>query len=352
MKRIKIGTKYVGSDEPCLIMLDAGVNHNNDVERAKLLIRKAKEAGADVIKFQTYKAETITTKKAPRYWNSKLDTDGGGTQFDTFSKIDDLPLEAYSEMKKLCEELDIIFSSTPFNLTDVEFLAKLDLAVYKVSSSDIVYSQLIKEVASIGKPVILSTGTASLGEIEDAVSTIAATGNNQIILQHCILSYPCDDKDANLAKMVKLQELFPEIPVGYSDHTYGIPVPVTAVALGAKSIEKHYTIDKSLPDSPDHGFALDTDEVKEMVHFIRRVEKSIGSFNHAHYEAEHKAFLYARKSIVANCSIPKGTKITEDMLTCKRPGTGISPKNIEFVIGATAQEYIPEDTTITLDLIR
>jgi N,N'-diacetyllegionaminate synthase len=351
MRRIKIGNKYVGRDDPCLVMVDAGVNHNNDIERAKELIRNAAESGADIIKFQTYKAETIATKVAPRYWDPRLDTDGGGSQYDTFSRVDDLPLEAYYVMKKLCQELKIILCSTPFNLDDAKFLKELDMDAYKISSSDITYPQLIREVARIGKPVILSTGTASVGEIEEAMSIIHSEGNEDIILQHCILSYPCRDEDANLAKMIKLQKIFEDIPVGYSDHTLGTVVPITAVAMGARTVEKHFTIDKSLPDSPDHSLSLDPYELREMVSSIRRVEKSKGFFINGRYDSESKAYMYARKSVVAMIDIPKGTVITEKMLICKRPGTGIYPKFIDLVLGRIAKADIKADTTLTFDMI-
>ncbi len=352
MRRIKIANRYVGKLDPCLIIVDAGVNHNNDPERAKDLIRKAAAAGVGVIKFQTYKAETIATKAAPRYWDPRLDTDGGGTQYDTFAKIDDLPLEAYFDMKRLCDELGVIFSSTPFNLDDVAFLRELDIDVFKISSSDITFLKLIKEVARCGKPVILSTGTASVGEVEEAIAAIRAEGNEEIILQHCILSYPCQDEDANLSKMIKLQQIFEDLPVGYSDHTLGTAIPIAAVAMGARTIEKHYTVDKSLPDSPDHALSVDPDELKSMVTTIRRVEKSRGTFINGFYEAEKKAYMFARKSVVARMDIPAGTPITADMLTCKRPGTGISPKLIDFVVGTRSLVNIKADTTMTFDMIR
>ena len=352
MNTIQIGNRTVGPESSCLIIVDAGVNHNNDVERAKKMIRTAAAGGADVVKFQTYKADTITTKNAPRYWDPKLDTDGGGTQYDTFSRIDDLPMDAYFEMKRLCDELGIIFSSTPFNLRDVEFLNRLDMAVFKISSSDITYHQLIRAVAKTGKPVILSTGTASVGEIEEAVSVICAEDNFDIILQHCVLSYPCRHEDANLRKMQILQKIFPDLPVGYSDHTLGTVLPIAAAAMGARTIEKHYTIDKALPDSPDHSLSLDPEELKTMARSIRIVEKGRGKFMNGYYPAEEKAFKFARKSIVSEVDIPKGKKITGEMLTCKRPGTGIPPKFMDQIVGRKARMDIKADTTITVDLLK
>ena len=351
MKDINLNGKSVGKDEPCLIMVDAGVNHNNDPKLAFELIRTAARAGADVIKFQTYTADSITTKKAPRYWDSALDTDSGGTQYDTFNRLDNLPAETYYDMVELCNKEKILFSSTPFDLDSAKFLEDIGIDFFKISSSDLTYHRLIQHVADTGKPVILSTGTASLSEISEAVEIILSSGNDKILLQHCILSYPCNDEDANLAKMLKIMEKFPDIPVGYSDHTKGIYVPLAAVALGARSIEKHYTLNKSLPDSPDHSLSLDPLELEEMVKGIRTVENSIGCFTDGHYPCEEKAFKYARKSIVSIKDIPYGTIIDESMISCKRPGTGIYPKYFNEICGKIAKEDIEKDTTITWDMI-
>ena len=329
-----------------MIMVDAGVNHNNSIERGLEIISQAAANGANVVKFQTYRARNITTKTAPRYWNVKLDTDSGGTQFDTFSRLDEMSLDGYLAMKRRCQELGVLFSSTPFNLPDVELLERVGMELYKISSSDVPYLDLIRAVASTRKPLIISTGCSTIGEIEKALEAARQAGNNQLILQHCILQYPCDDENANLAKMLKLQEVFPEIPVGYSDHTYGSIVPAAAVAMGACTIEKHFTIDKKLPDSPDHPFSADPSELKELSIYIRRIEAARGTYVNGHYSAEEKAWKYARKSLVSTCSIERGTVLTREMLTCKRPGTGIYPEFIDFVVGSTAQVDIPEDTTI------
>lgn len=351
MKDIVFNRFKVGKESPCVVMIDAGVNHNNDLERALKIIDLAADNGADIVKFQTYKAKQITTKTAPRYWNDKLNTDAGGSQYDTFARLDGLPVEGYQEMKKRCEERGVVFSSTPFNLPDVEILEDVGMDVYKISSSDLTYLDLIREVARTGKPVIISSGCGSVGEIEKAFETIRSVRNEQIILQHCILQYPCDDENANLSKMVKLQEIFPDIPVGYSDHTIGTVVPTSAVALGAKTIEKHFTIDKKLPDSPDHKLSVDPDELGVMVDAIRRTEKAIGTFCNGHYPAEEKAWKFARKSLVSTVHIPAGTVITKEMLTCKRPGTGIYPEYMDFVIGMKTKVPVDEDTVITKEMI-
>ena len=353
MRKIDIMDRVVvGEGTPCLVMVDAGVNHNNVPERAFKLIKTAAKGGADIIKFQTYKADTITTKTAPRYWNPRLDTDGGGTQYETFNRLDKLPIETYPEMIELCKKEGVIFSSTPFDLDSAKFLDELGMEVFKISSSDITYHQLLKSVAETGKPVILSTGTASIAEIKEAIEVINNAKNDDIILQHCILSYPCKAEDSNLKKMTKLMEIFPDIPIGYSDHTEGIAVPLAAVAWGAKTIEKHYTIDKKLPDSPDHSFSLDPDELKDMIRSIRKVESSLGTFVDGYYPSEEKAYQYARKSVVAATDIPKDTVIKEQMLTCKRPGTGIYPKYLKSLVGRKAKVHIKEDNTINWEMIR
>lgn len=351
MAVVTVGNRKVGEGYPALIIAEVGVNHNGSIERGLELIKAAAQSGADVVKFQTYKATQLVTKKAPRYWDDRLNDDNGGTQFDTFSKLDGMGIDGYKAFKKKCEELNVIFTSTPFNLPDVDVLEEIGVDVYKISSSDITYLQLLKYTASKQKPIILSTGCASIGEIEKAVDIIRSEGNNNIILQHCILQYPCDDENANLAKMQKIQEIFSDIPVGYSDHTIGITIPSISVAMGAVSVEKHFTIDNKLPDSPDHKLSANPKELAEMVNIIRTIEKAKGYFHNGYYPSEAAAYLNARKSLVSNCLIKKGTIITEEMLTAKRPGTGIYPEFSSFVIGSTAKADIPEDTTITKDML-
>ncbi len=350
MTVIKVDNRYIGKGYPSLMIAEVGVNHNGDIERGFDLIDKAADGGADVVKFQTYKASQITTKKAARYWNESLNDEQGGTQFDTFSKLDGMDLAGYKELKKKCQSRKVIFTSTPFNLPDVEILEEIGVDMYKISSSDVTYYDLIKLVANTTKPVIISTGCASLTEISKAVEVAKKAGATDIILQHCILQYPCEDQNANLIKMQRIQSAFPDIPVGYSDHTVGITIPTMAVALGAVTVEKHFTVDSSLPDSPDHKFSLTPKNYKMMVEEIRRVEMAYGKFIDGYYPAEEEAFKLARKSLVTSCFIKKGTILSKEMLTAKRPGTGIYPENSEFIVGRVANKDIEEDTTISLDM--
>jgi sialic acid synthase SpsE len=343
---IKLGGKH-----HCVMLMDAGVNHGNDLQKAKELIRTAKESKADAIKFQTYTADEISTKTAPRYWDPKLDKDNGVSQYDMFKMVGNFPKKYYQEVKEYATKLGIAFSSSPFGMESAKFLVKLDVDFFKIASAEIASHQMIRYLAATGKPMILSTGTASIGEIEEALGVIYNEGNQNVALQHCVLSYPCADKDTNLAKMLKLKQIFPDIPVGYSDHTRDIAVPLAAVALGARSIEKHYALAHRFGENPDESFSITPERLKEFISMSRSMEASIGTYQNTFYEAEAKAYRYARKSIVAITDIPKGTMITKDMVDCKRPGTGISPKYLDIVIGRQARRTIKNDTVVTWEMV-
>jgi len=348
MRKIKIGNKFVGEGEPCFVVAEAGGNHNGKIDLAKELARKAAESGADAIKFQTYVAGKLATKTAPKYW---VDGKPKESQYEVFSKLDRLTEDEWRELAAFCRKIKITFLSTPFDLESADLLEELGVPAYKIASADITCIPLIKHAAEKGKPLMLSTGTSTIDEVREAVDVIKSAGNDQIILLHCTLSYPTAFKDANLRMMLTLQKEFPDAPVGLSDHTTGIIVPIAAVALGAKVIEKHYTTDKSLPDSPDHPLSVDPRELKIMIEQIRIVEEALGTAVKKPIEAEKEALKFARRSIVANVRIPKGTVITKDMITFKRPGTGISPKFFDRVVGKKARKTIEEDEVITFDMI-
>jgi N-acetylneuraminate synthase/N,N'-diacetyllegionaminate synthase len=348
MKKIKIGNRFVGEGEPCFIVAEAGANHNGKIDLAKELVKKAAESGADAIKFQTYVAGKLATKTAPKYW---MDNRPQETQYEVFSKLDKLTEEEWRELAEFCSEKNIIFLSTPFDVKSADLLDELGVPAFKVASADITCLPLIKHIAKKRKPLILSTGMATIEEIRDAIRVIKSVGNDQIILLHCTLSYPTAFRDANLRMMCSMQETFPDIPIGLSDHTMGTVVPIAAVAMGAKLIEKHYTIDKSLPDSPDHRLSVDPKELREMIEQIRATEEALGSPVKGPIDSEKEALKFARRSIVANVKIPKGTVITREMITFKRPGTGISPKFFEQVIGKKAKRTIEEDEVIKADAL-
>jgi N,N'-diacetyllegionaminate synthase len=348
MTQIKIRNKKIGPGQPVFIIAEAGVNHNGTLERGLEHIKAAKDAGVDAIKFQHYTAERLVTRTAQKYWH--VGEKDNKTQYETFSILDELPKQANKVMMEYAEKLGIILFSTPFELEAVTFLEKLGVPAYKIASADITYHRLLRKVAQTKKPIILSTGASTIGEIEEAVSVIKSAGNDQIILLHCILSYPTAPKDANLLMIDSLQQIFSDIPIGFSDHTFSPLTPAFAVMRGARVVEKHFTVDKSLPDSPDHKLGVDPDELKLMVQSIRLAEKSFGSAVKAPVASELEGLHLARRSVVSTVEIKKGTVITDKMLICKRPGTGISPKFIDILVGKKANKTIPADTVITWDL--
>jgi len=350
VKVIRIGKHIIGAGEPTFIVAEAGVNHNGDLERAKELVIKAAEAGASAVKFQTYKAARLVTKTAPRFWNWDGEEIPSGTQYDSYSQLDKLPLDAYYEIAETCRRHNIEFLSTPFDEESADFLTEeLDMQAIKVSSSDLTNIPFLKYLAKKQLPMIVSTGAATLGEIEEAVNTIENEGNEKIIILHCTLCYPTEAKDANLKIIGTLETIFPRYPIGLSDHTIGITIPIAAVAFGAKVIEKHYTIDKTLLKSADHWLSVDPPELKAMVNNIRLVELASGSGEKKVLDVEQVTYKYDRRSIVAAKDIPKGTIIREDMLVMKRPGTGIPPKFIDLIIGRKAKKDIKEDTLLPWD---
>ena len=349
MKEVDFGGRSIGEGHPAFVIAEAGVNHNGDMELGRRLIREAKEAGADAIKFQSYKAEKISTRTAPRYWHEPEDPDG--SQYDTFAKLDSFGEEEHRELFAYAREVGLPCFSAPFDDEAVDMLDELGVPGFKIASADLTDHPLLRKVASKGKPVLLSTGLATIPEIGEAVEVLRAEGADQIVLLHCTLQYPCDPENTNLRMMVHMKAAFPDIPVGLSDHTLGIAVPQAAVALGAVAVEKHYTVDKTLPGSPDHHLSVDPRDLKEMMEGIRTIEKAMGRSRKGPVEAEKPAYKYARRSIVSTRDIPKGTTITGDMLAFKRPGTGIYPKHVDVVIGRPALQDIPEDTVLEWGMV-
>jgi sialic acid synthase SpsE len=347
--KFPIAGRMLGPGHPCYVVAEAGVNHNCDLALGLRLVETAKAAGADAIKFQSYRAGRIATRVAPRYWVEPEDPDG--TQWDTFDRLDKLSDADFARLLARAREAGITAFSTPFDDDAVDFLAGLEVPAFKIASADLTCHGLIERAARLGKPMLLSTGTSTLAEIEEALHVCWRAGNEQVALLHCTLKYPCPPEGINLRMMVHLMRAFPELPVGLSDHSLGISVPQAAVALGACVIEKHYTVDKTLPGSPDHQLSVDPAELKAMVEGIRTVEKALGKGVKGLEPLEKDAFLYARRSVTSACAIPKGTTITRAMLTYKRPGTGISPRFLDLVVGRVARVHIPEDTTLTWEML-
>ena len=349
MKEIDFGGRVIGESHPAFVIAEAGVNHNGDMELGQRLIREAKESGADAIKFQSYKAEKISTRSAPRYWHEPQDPEG--SQFDTFAKLDSFGEEEHRELFAYAHELGLPCFSAPFDDDAVDMLDELNVPGFKIASADLTDHPLLRKVASKGKPVFLSTGLATISEIGEAVAVLENGGVDEIVLLHCTLQYPCDPENTNLRMMVHMKAAFPDIPIGLSDHTLGIAVPQAAVALGAVAVEKHYTVDKTLSGSPDHHLSVDPHDLKEMMEGIRTIEKAMGCSRKGPVGAEESAYKYARRSIVSTRDIPKGTVVTKDMLAFKRPGTGIYPKHVTVVIGRTALRDIPDDTVLEWGMV-
>ncbi len=327
------------------IIAEAGVNHNGSIELAKKLIDVAVEAGADAVKFQTFKAEKVISKFAQKAEYQKKTTDSQESQLEMVKKLE-LSFENFVELKKYCDERNIIFLSTPFDIESARFLYELGLEIFKIPSGEITNYLLLREIGSFNKKIILSTGMADLGEIEDAIDLLVASGTirENITLLHCTTEYPAPIEEVNLKAILTLKEAF-KLPVGYSDHTPGIEITIAAVAMGATVIEKHFTLDKNLP-GPDHKSSLEPDELKLMVKAIRNVEKALGNGIKKPSPSELKNRDVARKSIVAARKIKKGEIFTEENLTVKRPGTGISPMRWKEIIGKMANRDYEEDEVI------
>jgi len=328
-----------------VIIAEAGVNHNGDVKLAKKLIDVAKNAGVDVVKFQTFKAECLVSNSAQKADYQKQATDKFESQLEMLKKLE-LAFDDFKELKKYCEEKELLFLSTPFDLESIDFLESLEMPLYKVPSGEITNLPYLVKIASTGKPVIMSTGMSDMEEVGSALEVLRNNGAGTITLLHCNTQYPTPFKDANIKAMLTLKERF-GLAVGYSDHTLGIEAPIAAVALGATVIEKHFTLDKSMA-GPDHKASLDPQELKAMVTAIRNIEVALGDGIKQPSDSETPNKAVARKSIVAKCTIVKGELFTEDNLTVKRPGNGISPMKWFEVLGKSAAHDFCEDELIRL----
>ncbi len=330
-----------------IIIAEAGVNHNGDYQRAVDMVYAAKEAGADYVKFQTAVPELVISSVAPKAEYQKETTGNNESQLEMCRKIH-LKLDDYVPLSELCREVGIGFMSTPFDLVSIDCLAPLGMDFWKIPSGEITNLPYLRKIAAKGGKVILSTGMSELPEIEAAMNVIEAGGiqRSDISLLHCNTQYPTPMRDVNLRAMEQLRSMHPGM-VGYSDHTTGIEVPVAAVAMGAEIIEKHFTLDKSLP-GPDHRASLDTAELRAMVNAIRNIELAIGDGEKHVSDSERPNIEIARKSIIAARDIKTGEILTEENLTVKRPGNGISPMRWDEVVGSRAIRDFKADHLIEL----
>lgn len=327
------------------IIAEAGVNHNGSIELAKKLIDVASESGADAVKFQTFKAEKLVSKNAQKADYQKQTTNKTESQFDMIKKLE-LDMDTHKELIAYCKTKNIMFLSTPFDHDSIELLNNLGLEIFKIPSGEITNLPYLRYIGKLNKKVILSTGMADIGEIEDALDILISAGTKKenIIVLHANTMYPTPMEDVNLKAMVTIGNTF-DIGFGYSDHTLGIEVDIAAVALGACCIEKHFTLDKTM-EGPDHKASLEPDELKAMVKAIRNIELALGSSVKKPSKSEIPNMQIARKSIVAKIEIKKGDKLSEENITIKRPGNGINPMRWDEVVGTIAAKDYKEDELI------
>lgn len=340
------------------LIAEIGVNYYDiaaqrglsNLDAAKLMCREAAEAGAIAVKFQTYKADTLASKYSPSYWDTS--EEAATSQYELFKRYDSFGEPEYKDLAGYCREIGVDFLSTAFDFESADYLEPL-MDVYKVSSSDLTNIPFIEYQAKKGKPMIMSVGAAEMSEMHDAVSAVRRVSDAPIVLCHCVLEYPTPYADANLRRISSLRKEFPEVRIGYSDHCKPdecCDVIKTAYALGAHIVEKHFTLDKTLPGN-DHYHAMDPVDVRKIVAGVSHVEELLGNGRLVASESESAARLNARRSIVAACDIPKGTVIKREMLTFKRPGIGISPSRLNHIIGVRALRDIPSDTILKEDMI-
>lgn len=341
------------------VISEIGVNYYDIAKKlnisnlaaAKLMIKEAKEAGTDAVKFQTYKAEKIASRFSPSYWDTTEESTT--SQYELFKKYDLFGKDEYAELSRYCREIGVEFMSTPFDFEAADYLDDL-MDIYKISSSDLTNLPFIEHIAKKNKPVILSVGASNEDEITSAVEVITKHNPHKLTLLHCVLEYPTPLEDANLNKIVSLKNRYTNMIIGYSDHTKPLEscdVIKTAFNLGAVVIEKHLTLDKTLPGN-DHYHAMDPDDLRKIVDSLEFMKKIRGSYELRCLETEFAARTNARRSIVAARDIVNGEVISQNMITFKRPGHGISPNNVNEVIGKTAIMNISEDTIIKPEMIK
>lgn len=326
------------------IIAEAGVNHNGSYEIACRLIDAAKSAGADCVKFQTFKAQNLVSKNAKKA-EYQINETGAGSQQSMLEKLE-LSFVDFIRLKEYCEKKDITFLSTPFDFESIDFLNTLNMPFWKIPSGEVTDLPYLIALAKTKKPVVLSTGMCDIEEINTAINQLKDNGTLDIILLHCNTEYPTPFEDANLKAIITMKETF-KLEVGYSDHTRGFEAPIAAVALGATIIEKHFTLDRNM-EGPDHKASLEPNELALMVSCIRNIEKSLGNGEKKASPSEKKNRDVSRKSIVAKCNIKKGEVFTEKNLTVKRPGNGMSPMKWFDVIGTVAERDFEEDEMIKI----
>ncbi|MCB4755555.1 MAG: N-acetylneuraminate synthase [Elusimicrobia bacterium] len=349
MRPVKIGKRQLSADDPIFIIAEAGVNHNGDLALAKRLVEEAKRAGADCVKFQTFKAEEIVTHGAPKANYQLRSTDPTVSQLNMLKKLE-LPKEAFSKLIRHCKAMEIQFLSTPYSFHDIDLLDELGVEAFKVASGQLTEWPFLTYMARKGKPMIISTGMSTLEDVRGAVQAVRQGGNEEFILLQCTTNYPSQLEDAHLRVIETLKNEF-HVPVGYSDHTVGSLAILGAVALGASVIEKHFTLDRHMP-GPDHSSSIEPKELSQLVQQIRDLEKALGNRDKMLSPIEIKNAAAMKRSLVSAQFIARGTRFALPMLTFKRPATGISPQHMEKIIGKEALCDIPPDTIVTYEMVK
>lgn len=332
------GRKIGGKFDP-FVVAEIGVNYDNDIKYAEELIKAARRAGADAVKFQTYTPSKIVAIESPKYWEDERPDE---TQHEFFARSNVFYHEETKTLAELCKRNNILFMSTPFDLESVSFLEDLGVPAFKIASADITNFPLIREAAKTGKPVLLSTGASSIGEIEQAATAVEEEGNEDIVLLHCILAYPTPFEHSNLSMIRCLQDIFPKYEIGWSDHVVpdeSVVVPTIAAALGASVIEKHFTTDRSRSGN-DHFHSVDEELMRRLVKNVRMAKQVLGEYLKKPMPIEEPARLNARRSIAAYKPIRKGEEFTEENLIMLRPGSGIHPVFLEQIVGRKAKRDV------------
>lgn len=349
MKEVRINQRVVGVGHPCFIIAEAGVNHNGDIDLAHRLIDAAAEAGADAVKFQSFVTEELITPEAPKAGYQVETTGEPGSQYKMLKPLE-LSADEQAELKAHCEQVGILYLCTPYENTSVDMLDRMDVVAFKIASTDITNIPFLRYIAEKGRPVILSTGMSTLGEVEQAVNTLRAKGlDGKIVMLHCTAEYPAPVSETNLRAILTMQLAF-GCPVGFSDHTPGIGASPWAVAVGACMIEKHFTLDRNMV-GPDHRASLEPDELANLVRTVRDVEAALGDGVKQPMPSELPNKPLMQKSLVARRHIRAGETIGSDALTCKRPGFGLLPSWFDRVVGKRAAVDIPKDGILTLSSV-
>lgn len=336
--KIRIGDRLVGDGEPPYVIAEAGSNHNRNFDTALALIDAAASTGADSVKFQTFTADALVARTSDPIATLKDEFSKYGKTVHEMFAAAEMPIEWLPKLRDHAHARGITFMSTPFDEQSADVLEGLDMPAYKIASYEIVHLPLIRHIAKKGKPVLLSTGMATIGEIEEAIGAVRAEGNDQIAIFHCPIGYPVPAEHVNLAVIDTLRQAF-GIPVGLSDHTKGVAIPIAAVARGASLIEKHYTLDATQA-GPDHGFAIEPHELKALVEGSRQAFLAVGDPRKVCLPSEQLHYVRGRRSLFASRQIPEGTVITAEMLSILRPGTGLAPKFRDQLVGRRARRGI------------